>query len=68
MEDDLHFFENGVLPQINCQKQIKNDLKIFNGRRPKYFCEWETTSNSFKWKTTSTFLKNEDDLKKNDAT
>ena len=65
MEDDLIFLINGRRPQFF---QMEDDLIFLNGRRPKYSCEWKTTSNSFKWKTTSIFLKSEDDLKKNNAT
>ena len=61
MEDDLIFF---------FFVKMEDDLNIFeNGRQPHFFLKkWMMTYIFWKWKTTSIFLKMEDDLKKNDAT
>jgi hypothetical protein len=71
MKDDLHFFqmEDDLILLVNGRRhqffQMEDDLNFLNGRRPKYSCEWKTTYNSFKWKTTSIFLKIKDNLKNN---
>ena len=65
MKDNLNFLANGRRPQFF---QVEDNLNFFNERRPKYSCEWKTTSDSFKWRTTLIFLKSEDELNKNNAT